>query len=286
MNVRICIFTILLAALIFQGNIFASAEDFNESQGLAQFAENDKWGEPNHGLATQLIPQSEEYVIGKPMKFGLVLKNVSDSVKQYDRQEAICVRSLIVKTADNNEIYYKKGFYQTSRGFQKIEPNEIVALFENRDITDEYVILKPGKYTIQFSSVGTAPASNVIEFEVKPGTPDKHDYLISLLVYVLPDANWYAEIRNIRSAPAGRKEEVISIDLVHRHPARRSVFVTLWQTKLPAEVDENKQDTKISEYLGKNPSGYFYLEIPPEAIDYWPKIKEDIAKALKLDSQR
>jgi hypothetical protein len=195
---------------------------------------------------------------------------------------------LIVKTIDNNEIYRKEGPYQTQGGFPQIEPNEIVTLFENRDIAGEYVILKPGKYTVQFRGGGKAPASNVIELDVKPGTPDKHDYLISLLVDVLPDANWHAEITpGIRTAPAGRKEDTIAIVLRHPHPARYGgVLVTLWQTKLPADVDENKQDAAISEYLGKNPSGYFYLEIPPESLDYWPKIKEDIAKALKLDSRR
>ncbi|MBN2020458.1 MAG: hypothetical protein JW749_09560 [Sedimentisphaerales bacterium] len=293
MNIRKCIFTILLVSFTYQYSIFAHAKDSNESdmymailsgKSGGSTPESDKLGEPNDFI-TELIPQSEEYFVGKPMKFDLVLKNVRDSVKKYD-YGVIFYRPLIVKAADNNEPYYKLSPGQMVDSWRSIGPNEVVPLFENLNIANEFVIIKPGKYKVQFRGGRNLPESNVIEIEVKPGTPNQRDYLIYLLVDVIPDANWHAEIRPMfRSAPAGRKEEAISIALRHPHPDRYAgVFVTLWQTRMPAEVIENADDREISEYLGKNPSGYFYLEIPPEALDYWPKIKEDIAKALKLDS--
>jgi hypothetical protein len=283
MNIQRCIFTILLAALISQGNIFASAEDLNEPQGLAQLAEDDKWGEPNNGLATQLIPQCGEYVIGKPMYFGLVLKNVSDSVKEYDSQAGIaCCGSLMVKTADNNELYDKKGPYQTQGGMQQIKADEIVTLFENRDVTDQYLIIKPGKYKIQFRGI---PASNVIEFEVKQGTPDERDLLVSLLVRILPDSSWRVTAPKRRSASAEQKEESIVV-VIGRGGLTDAIGVMLWQTKTQGAIIDRRHSPPPVEYLGKNNLDYFYISIPPKALDYWPKMKEDIAKALKLDSQK
>lgn len=285
MNIRRCIFAILLAALISQGKVLSVEKEPNEPEVLARLVEVDNWGEPNNSLATQLVPQSEEYIIGKPMKFGLVLKNVSDSMKNY-HNGVMLFKPLIIKTPDNNCPYDKEGPYQTMEGpNHSIGAGEIVTLFENRDITGEYVIIKPGKYRIQFRGGSKLPASNIIEFEVKPGTPDERDLLIASLLDVLPDPNWQAEApKRIRHAPAGRKETVISIFLVRGRGflERNSVRITLWQTKSPAAVIE-EQDAQASDYLGKNASGYFYIETSTEALNYWPKMKEDIAEAFKLD---
>jgi hypothetical protein len=188
-----------------QGNIFASAEDLNEPQGLAQLAKDDKWGEPNNGLATQLFPQSEEYVIGKPMKFGLVLKNVSDSVKKYN-DSSTSFKPLIVKTPDNNYPYDKIGPFSTMvRPDSSIDACEIVILFEDRDITDEYLVIKPGKYTAQFRGGGGLPISNIVEFEVKPGKPNERDFLVSLLINILPDESESQFRRNVMSLQNKKK---------------------------------------------------------------------------------
>ncbi len=292
MNTQRYIFTILLAVFAFQNNVFA-AENSNESEKMAKLMaettgkskgqpllpRDENWGEPNNGLVTQLIPQSEEYVIGKPMKFGLVLKNVSDSVKEYDRQEFIaCCGSLMVRTIDNNGLYDKKGHYQTAGGMQKIEPGEIVTLFENRDITDEYVIMKPGKYIIQSHPI---PASNIIEFEVEPGTPDQQDLLVSLLVNVLPDKSWRVMTPKIRNASVEQESILV---VLGRGGLTDFIGVMLWQTKTQGAIDDRRQNPPPYEYLGKSSSGYFYITIPPKALDYWPKMKEDIVKALKLES--
>jgi hypothetical protein len=295
MNIQKCIFMILFTVLLFQGNVFAEnkASDEGElmrkmmsdmaseksSETLPLMPKDNNWGEPNDGLVTQLIPQSEEYVIGKPMKFGLVLKNVSDSVKEYDRQEFIsCCGSLMVKSIDNNDVYDKRGPYQTTGGMKKIEPNEIVTLFENRDISEEYVIIIPGKYIIQSRPV---PASNVIEFEVKPGTPGQRDLLVSLLAKILPDKSWRVTAPKFRNSSAEQESILV---VLGRGGLTDHIGVMLWQTKTKGAINEQRQNQAPYEYLGKNDSNYFYISIPPKALDYWPKIKEDIAKTLKLES--
>jgi hypothetical protein len=267
-------------------------KEFKKPEGLALLAKDDKWGKPDNGYVTQLIPQIEKYIVGKPMKFGLVLKNVGESVRWYDHQ-GISHNVLRIKTGDNNEPYYKVGPFQTGGAEHPIDKGEVVTLFEGRNITDEYVIIKPGKYTIQFRGGdygmaidSTFPASNVIEFEVKPGTADECDLLISSLVGILPDVRWQAATapKGDRRTPAGRKEvKGISIILVrHSGLIRDTIITTLWQTKTAAEVIGQGAGTETSDFLGRNASGNLYAKIPPKALDYWPKMKEDIVKALKL----
>jgi hypothetical protein len=321
MNIRSCIFPILLAILVFPGSVFAenrnmTADEYMKmlgaesasrvlpltpkddklgepNNGLAKLAKDDKWGEPDNGFITQLIPQNEEYIVGKPMKFGLVLKNISNTAKSYDHQ-AITHNTLIIKNPENNEPYYKVGCFQTVGGPHPIDKGEIAILFEKRNITNEYVIIKPGQYTIQFRGgiYGMAPdsnfpPSNIIEFEVKPGTPDEHDLLISSLVGILPEKCWQAATVSRYNAPSGRKDaEGISIILIRNaHLISDVIIARLWKTKSPAEIVKQEKDAKTSEYLGKNDKGYFYIEIQPKALEYWPKMKEDIIKTLKIDSQ-
>jgi hypothetical protein len=282
MNIRICSFTILLAALFSQGNLFASEDDFNKPQGPAQLIDANKWGEPNNGLVTQLIPRSVEYVVGKPMKFGLVLKNIIGSVKQYNNW-AVYSKPLRIKTPDNNCPYDKKGPFSTQAGMlQPIDVNEIITLFEDLDVTDQYLIIKPGKYTVQFCSIDP-PASNVIEFDVKPGKPTEQDLLVSLMLNILPDASWRVTAPPRRNDSIEQKEESIAV-VLSRGGKIDHIGVMLWQTKIQGAINDRRQNPPEYEYLGKNESGYFYVSIPTKALDYWPKIKEDISKVLKLES--
>jgi len=250
-----------------------------EPNDLAKLAKDDKWGEPNNGLVTQLIPQSEEYVIGKPMKFGLVLKNISDSAKEHNRMVTI-FKPLTVKTPDNNYPYDKIGPFSTQAlQDESIDPCMVVILLENYDITEEYVILKPGKYTVQFRG---KPASNIIEIEVKPGTPDERDLLVATLLSIIPEPNWQVIAPKI---PPDKYENKKMVVLGRGFKTEGSARAILWLTKSQEEPFEQRQFVTIDKYLGKNSLGYFYIQMQPKALEYWPSIKEDIIKALKLEGE-
>lgn len=197
-------------------------------------------------------------------------------MKQYDHRAA-SFKPMIIKTADNNRPYDKIGPYSTQgEPPNSIDAGEVVTLFENLDISEEYVILKPGKYTIQFHG---RPASNIIEFEIKPGNPTEIDLLVASLVDILPDPNWRVVAPKMPPNAHGQNLVVLGRGFKQKN----SAWVRLWLTKRPGDIIEHRQHDAISDYLGKNDSGYFYIEIPPEAMDYWPTIKEDIVKALKLN---
>jgi len=291
MNIRSCIFSILLAILVFPGSVFAenrnmTADEYMKMLGaesasrvLPLTPKDDKWGEPSNGFAMQLVPRSEEFIVGKPMILGLVMKNTSDSVKQYTPQPAF-INPVIILDANNKELYYKKGPFQSLEMEAKsIGIGDIVTLFDNLNITEDYVITEPGKYTIRFRG----PSYNVIGFEIKPGTPDERDVLIASLYDILPDPNWQI-IKGLReNIPAGRKNAEGNAVVLYR--IRSRIRVMLWQTKSEAEIDEHGEDPQTSDYLGKNASGYFYITAPPKALEYWPTMKADIVKALKLESK-
>lgn len=274
--------------------ILRTEKEFREPEGLALSATVNNWGRPNYGYATQLICQSKKFVVGEPMNFGLVLKNVSDSLKWYDHQ-AISHNTLLIKAPDSNEVYYKKGQFQTGGAMQPIDKGEIVTLFENRNITDEYVITKPGKYSIQLregnygmSMDSTFPASNIIEFEVKAGTPRKEDRILSSLIDILPNKKWQLAWSSDTSsdAPAGREKVKNTFSCSFYRIAGPSgkeevITVRLWVTPKQTKVKKQREDTVISEYLGKTAFGYAYALTPPKVDEYWPTVEQDIFEALR-----
>jgi len=267
-------------------------KEFRKPEGLALSAKENNWGKPDYGYATQLICQSRKFVVGKPMNFGLVLKNVSDSLKWYDHQ-AISHNSLLIKAPDSNEVYYKKGPFQTLGAAHPIDKGEIVTLFENRNITNEYVITEPGKYRIQFrkGSYGifidsTFPASNIIEFEVKRGTSRKEDRILSRLIDILPNKKWQlARISNSSSdRPAGRKKvkNTFSCDLLRIAALKKDVVtIRLWITPKRTKVNKQRKDDLVSAYLGKTSLGHAYTLTPQKVEQYWPTAGQDIFNALR-----
>jgi len=272
--------------------ILRTEKEFRKPEGLALSATENNWGKSKYGYATQLICQSKKFVAGKPMKFGLVLKNVSDSLKWYDHQ-GISHNSLFIKAPDANEIYYKKGPFQTGGAEQPIDKGEIVTLFENRNITDEYVITKPGKYSIQFregnygaSIDSTFPGSNIIEFEVKRGTPRKEDRIISCLIGILPNKRWQLARTQDSSSdgPAGRAKvkNTFSCNLFRIAALKEDVItVRMWLTPKRTKVKKRRKDDLVSEYLGKTSLGHAYILAPQNVEEYWPTAGQDIFEALR-----
>jgi hypothetical protein len=266
--------------------------EFRKPEGLALSAKEGNWGRPYYGYATQLICQSKKFVVGKPMKFGLVLKNIDNSLKWYDHQ-AISHNSLMIKDPNANEVYYKKGPFQTSGTDHPIDRGEIVTLFEDRNITDEYLITKPGRYSIQFrgGNYGAAvdstfPSSNIIKFEVKEGTLPKEDRIISQLIEILPNKKWQLARSSDPSseAPSGREKvkNTFACSLLRVAGLKKDVVtVRLWITPKRTKVKKRREDERVSEYLGKTAYGHAYILAPQNVEEYWPTAGQDIFNALR-----
>ena len=255
----------------------------------------DQWGEAKYGYQTQIIATSKAYVIGKLMTFTLVIKNVSDSVKMFDSQ-GIANNPLIIKDSRGRKIHYKTRSFQTVGQPHPIEPGKIVTLLAEYDVTHNYVIVEPGTYTVQCEGVESYspddyfgfPASNILTLEVQPGEPNKEDVLIYSLKDIAQERRWWIladwpPAQGDQVAPSGRVAvRGVEVLLGRGGKIVSVVNVNLWQTEAAADEKESAGAGEMSEYLGQNVSGYYYAEIPKEAEELWPTIREDIKKALNL----
>lgn len=255
-------------------------KEYKKPEGVALLAKDDHWGEESDGYRTQLIPASDEYVIGRPMLFHLLMQNVSDEVKWYDDQ-GLAHPPFNIIGPDGEKIIHKVGPFQTLGAEEPIDTDEIVVLMENRDITEEYVITKPGIYRIEFP-YGWA-SSNVVEFEVKPGQLKKEDVLITSLSDVIPDKCYL--YKGWKISPAGRQEiKAVPLAIYCGKIHHMGGEMLLWQSDKTVDisVDKENENIEVSEYLGKNDSGHIYVSSSEKLRGIWPNIKEDIIKALKL----
>jgi len=134
-------------------------------------------------VRTILTAAGKTFVLGEPMLFRLELVNEGTVTVFYDHQQVAVNGSMIIRDQRGHRVPYIAGPYQTSGEFRPLKPRESVVLFDNFDITSQYYIDAPGRYSIQFNgeglmiglgpedglepliSVGFVP-SNVVEIEV------------------------------------------------------------------------------------------------------------------------
>ena len=272
-------------------NIEKVETPYKEVPAAALRAVNDQWGPEENGYRTQLIPAADEYILGQPVKVHLVMKNVSDKIKWYDVQGI--GRALRVNDSSGQPLQPKQAVVQTFGMEHSIDPGEIVVLFEDKDITKDFVITRPGSYTLQilrgiygFSS-DTVPVSNVLTIQIKPGQVNAEDFMIDALIKVLPDKTWQVTpgLGKFPNGPAGwLAAKPVEVQMVK--PAgkdKESLTIQVWQTSEEAIPDPSVGRKSASEYLGQDIDGkYYYALIPVEAVEPWLTAREDIIRALAV----
>ncbi len=267
-----------------EADIVKVEKTYKEPEGVALLARDDQWGEEGHGFQTQLIPAGDEYVIGQPMKFHLVIKNVSEDLKWYDHQ-GISGNALEMTDASGAAVKFKKAGAQTLGYERPLDKGEIAVLFEDRNITDEYLITEPGTYRVRFragnygmSPDSRFPASNTLTITIAPGTPSKKDLLLAALTDIAP-ANVHIS-RGWEEEPPFGREAVAGFSVMVGYGD-----ITLWQTEEETPFKPGKQfpSRPDSEYLGRSPAGdHYYASFFPRGNDVWPAFREDVKKRLQL----
>ena len=71
-------------------------------------------------------------------------------------------------------------------------PGNVVYLFDGLDIDSQYLIVKPGRYSVQFRGY-TAPKSNTVEIDVRPGTLPPIKRIAARLLDVVP-SDWVLSV--------------------------------------------------------------------------------------------
>lgn len=274
-----------------RANIEKVEAPYKEVPAVALLAIIDQWGPEENGYRTQLIPAAGEFIIGQPVNVHLVMKNVSDKIKWYDVQRI--GRALRVNDSSGQPVLSKQAMVQTLGAEQPIDPGEIVVLFENKDVTKDFVITRPGQYTLQILrgnygfSTDTIPVSNVLTIQIKPGQVDAEDFMIDALVKILPDKTWQVTpgFGKSPNSPVGwLAEEPVEVQMVKPTGNNKEILtIRVWQTSEEANPDPGYNRKSASEYLGYDNDGkYYYVLIPVAAAAPWLTAREDIIRALAI----
>jgi hypothetical protein len=179
-----------------------------------------------------------------------------------------------------------------------------VTLLERLNITPQYYIGKPGRYTVQHRGERSfdideagIPPSNIVEMHVHPGELPVADVVIGRLLEIMPEkpsperytqGKW--ELSRWGSGdvkPDGRargKGFMIALILNLTGYKDDLIGCDICVMEKPAE-GESPEPAFVSEYLGRSQWGHVYIAIPPEALKHWPDVRERVAKALNTQNK-
>lgn len=240
------------------------------------------------GFEIKLMALDKEFVIGQPMLFRVEMQNISESLIRWMHTSSAMVNdSMLIKGPDGNVIPYVDTSYQTTAQDKEIRPGEKIILAGKYDVTTQYCITTPGKYTFQFNGFehyGINP-SNIIEVNVRPGKLLPADSIIEKLLTVLPEG--WGFTRTL--LPHRNTYEKTSHTNIYIHLAGQSgrkgvdagigvlILVSFAENKVNAETEGFE-----GQLWGRSKWGPVYVK-SFDADILWPDYKEQIIKALEIE---
>jgi len=143
----------------------ASTQTSQTGNSVENVAET--WGWELAGLRTRLVPLAKRVALGQPMKFWLELKNFGPKAVSYDPQAVALNNSLLVRDPQGRPVRYIGGGFQTGIfvPLPTLAPGKSVVLFHDLDVTSQYLIVKPGKYSVQFRGISDEAEAKAKEHE-------------------------------------------------------------------------------------------------------------------------
>jgi hypothetical protein len=263
----------------------------------------ESWGPREGNFQTRLVPLADHFVLGQPMKFRLKLKNVGQTAVHYDPQQVGINGSLKVLDPEGHPIRYSATSFQTMiNKFPALMPGNVVNLFDGLDLDSQYLIVKPGKYSVQFRHYAF-PNSNTVEVEVRPGTLPPIKRIAARLLEVLPK-EWVLIVHGYAGEPNGSRPVYWDDPPPGREPVRGlptlilrdslakegSINATFWLSErpLPRIVGGDGPKQTAAAFYGKCPEGYLYALTPSEAAvkdAQWPTFEQDLRKALEIKKE-
>lgn len=230
------------------------------------------WGEAVNGVSSRLSLVTEKPVIGQPIVVKLELRNSGAAVARFDSQQAAVNNSLTVRDAQGQVTPFIARPYQTLGGETPLQPNETKVIFDKLDVASQYLIDRPGKYTLQFKGRNGLPTSNVLEVTVGPGKLDDGQRLFAAIQRRVP-GGWRATYDRgtvlLIHSPTGLKADVSSISLYFMKDKANQPKP---QPGQPAPID-----------LGETTLGHAWLVADSQrAVDNWPNYAKVIGEQIKV----
>lgn len=260
----------------------------------------DAWSQPLNGLRTRLSIQSSRFAAGRPIVTKLEVRNSGNQARSFYKPIEPLNSSLIVRDEHGRNVPYMRASVGAFMHLVTVEPQKNNE-GEPFDLTQWFYLRRPGTYTAAWpgqkqpfpgETDAPLPATPVVRFEIiadAAGAADGNPYgrLLPLV-----RADWYLWADSIEPEklhPGSNRREAtgISFNFGYRTASEKDTInsghghIRLWLTNEPAaEQALAESDLPPSEYLGKIARWYVYINISPQALEAWPKAKEDIAHAL------
>jgi hypothetical protein len=277
------------------------------------------WGQEKGGLQTRIRARRNCFYPGTPVPVVLEMKNMSRKTLQYVVPGLGFQFELRVLRDGSEEPPPLTGLGQPGDLASAIKPGDTVTL-EELDVTGYYLVQKPGRYTVQYPGgrahdpYSDIPPSNVFEWEIlATAISDPLERAVGVLFdacpndwrlqasrdLMLPDnldqpgAQWgrvpcrhytFVQDRRCEQCPSGYRW-VYSVQV---WIATQKAVLEPWDLgKRTGEEwrpeEQEKQEAKLSDYLGLSPFGHVYLgRIHKTSLKCWPTAKEDIIRWLKV----
>lgn len=133
------------------------------------------------GVRTRLVLLDPAPAVGTPLRIRLDLINDGDTSVLYDAQQCDSNGSIGILGPDGRPVPFVDGPRSTFGSFTELAPRSSVTLIDKRDLTRQYLISKPGRYTIRFSGyIQVVDAGRHAELEKHVAASKDLDYFKEL----------------------------------------------------------------------------------------------------------
>lgn len=237
--------------------------------------------ETKRGLSAEVIAEKQSVRLGDPILVSVRVTNRGPEAAEASRS-ATAFDCFEVVDPDGKRLPYVGFDGQVMQDRINVPPLSAVSIAEALDLSDKYLFLKPGRYSVRFSGKSTGLSSSTgIEIEVTPGRLSDFDEIAVSLLPVCPDQWRLVKDDRGQVTPFGRSRVPgFTLHLCHNHMAGEAVL--LWVTKAEAKAEPNQQPRGKAEYLGRVRGLFVYRSIGSNTSALWPTAAEDVARALQI----
>jgi len=239
-------------------------------------------GEFDKAIKYVLTPISDEFAIGRPMRFRLEMTNTADKPFGYWRMDVTANDPMLVTDPNGQMLPYVDTGYQLDMGSDAILPGETIVLAEEYDVTSQYRILRPGPYTFQFKLYDRR--SNVCSVEVKPGPLPQMEQIVEKILPVLPGG--WRMTRSLRP-PSGLREDgptqSLHIALIGKPGGKGNRYGIALLVLLNGDpFDADPWLKEQYDFWGLTSWGPLYARVN-EVEQLWPNHRAQIERALGVE---
>lgn len=211
-------------------------------------------------LQTAVVPLDSAPKVGQPVAVRLDAINATSQDHTYDSQQAGVNQSFRVIGPDGKPVPFIGMSFQTFGSPQSLSAGERRPILTSVDLTEQYLMDRPGVYRVSFVGRGGLAASPPVSITLAAGEPTQREQLLRRMVDTAP-AGW-----NVMN------HERTYILMWNKHTSKADV-----RTVVLTFTTEQQASGKGAQYMGRTTLGHAWLtgceELPagawPDCVSWW-----------------